>query len=250
MANPVLANGMGSPQSIYQTTTTKFHKLGTRAYMPEDGRVFRYASLAANGTALVRANLQQRRIVVVNHSNQTQATSGATLAAGATRISIDVGATDVTTDQYTDGFFQINDSVGEGFEYKIRTHSARVGAGVIVAELYDPIVIAGSTASDITLWASRWADPASSTTVSGAAGVPKVAVPLLATAAQFYWAQTWGESSILCGVAIPLGQAGIQSAATAGAVTVAAALTDQVVCQALLLTVSTEHQMVSLVIAP
>lgn len=246
MANPALTNGMGSPQSIYQTTTTQAHKIGTRGIMP-DGRVFYYSSLAAAATTLLRANLHVAQPVVANHANVTQATSGATLAAGATRVTVDIGATNVDANQYVDGFLNINDSTGEGFEYRIKAHST--GATPITMDLYDPIVIAGGTGSDVTLVANPYRNPLIAASNGLIVGVPKVGVTAHATLDTFYWMQTWGLCTVLSGVAVTLGSSAIWSA-TDGAVTIGGAVTDIHVGSALILTVSTEHQMIDLRIRP
>lgn len=63
MAHPILSNGQGSPQGIYeelivtatnQTRAEGHHPVGTRAYL-DDGRVYYYASNGA--TALTIATL-------------------------------------------------------------------------------------------------------------------------------------------------------------------------------------------------
>ena len=246
--NPFLVNGVGSPQSVWQTGTVKHHPIGTKGQL-HDGRVFYYSSLDAAATTLLRANLCVATAVVAGHANSAQATSFATLTAGAKNVTVDIGAGAVAAGQYIDGFLNINDVTGEGFDYKIRNHGTAAGSDTLTLNLYDAIVIAGGATSDITLVANPYKNPAIAAANGLIVGVPKVGVVAHATDTTYYWMQTWGLCTVLSGVAITLGGAGAWSA-TDGSLTAVAAATENAICSALILTVSTEHQMVDLRIRP
>lgn len=249
MPIPVLNDGMGARQNIHETSTVQHHALGTRASL--FGRVFYYAMQSAAATTINRAQLLTRQVVAPNHANVAQTTSGASLAAGATVVNIDVGATAVVLNEYAEGYLCINDNTGEGFLYKIRENAANAGSLPGQVILYDPIVVAGSVTSDVTLLRSEYFNPIATATLGYAVGVACTNVVAHATLRTFFWVQTWGIASVLSGVAVTLGASAIPSGATAGAATVAAAAaTDQVVGIAPILTVSTEHQPLFLRISP
>jgi hypothetical protein len=232
MARPVLMNGMASRQDIYEQSTTAYHGLGTRA-MLEDGRVFYYCG-NFQATAIATNLLLTGAARVANHNAQTQSTSGGTLLAGATKVTLDLAATTVTTSQYQDGYITFDSSTGAGQIFRIREHTTKAGAGTISVTLYDPIVVAGGTGTVISLYRNPFADPVIH--AAAAAGVaPEIGVNLIAitagsgdasssipnTTTYYFWAQTWGPCAVRYESTVAVGIAGvaINSAATAGNIT-------------------------------
>jgi hypothetical protein len=201
-------------QNARKVSSTKVHRLGSVAETA-DGRVYRYASAGASN--LVAGNLQVNAGLVANHTNRTVA---ATVAAGQTVVSVNLGATAATANQYADGFMTVNDSTGEGIQYGVAGND--INAGSAASNVYlqgdEPLVVGLTVSvSEVTLKLNTWASTVLSATgqADQPVGVPNVAV----TAAYYYWAQTGGECSVLADAStMTKGVELTISAATAGAV--------------------------------
>jgi hypothetical protein len=103
MANPRIPNGAGSPHSIYQVSTTQWHKVGQRGFL-DDGRIF-YYTRNTGASALDVGKLTVARDPVANHSNLATTTNS--LVVGQRNIivgAITPGATAITADQYAEGW--------------------------------------------------------------------------------------------------------------------------------------------------
>ena len=103
------------------TGTTKLHPYGTRMVLP-DGRVFYYGQTDGAQTA---GAICQSAVGVANH-DMDLATN--TASAGDKSVTVTLGGTAATEDQYADGYLYVNDGTGEGHNYKIRQHDA-IGSG-------------------------------------------------------------------------------------------------------------------------
>jgi hypothetical protein len=200
-------------QAARKVSADKLHRIGTIAETA-DGKVYRYAQAGASN--LVAGNLQIGPSLVANHTNRTLATGS---AIGSSTVSVPLGATAVAKDDYRDGYLSVNDGVGEGIVHLIAGNSAAAISGTTTVQLdnTEPIIVALTSGSDVTLKKNNW----SGTVLSAVgqadfpAGVPNVAV----TAAYYYWAQTGGEASVLNDAStVARGAELTISAATAGAV--------------------------------
>lgn len=78
-------------------SSIQMHNLGERAVTP-DGRSFRYVK--AGGTALVPGKLYQAPAEVTNHQNLAPTDA---VAIGATSLTVTLGATAATANQYAGG---------------------------------------------------------------------------------------------------------------------------------------------------
>ena len=221
-------------------STTQQHPLGTLGETP-DGRRFRYCE--AGGTALVAGTLQQQVAIVANHQNIAVA---AAAAIGAETVTVTLGATLASVNQYAEGFMVVNDQAGEGFTYKIKGHPAAASAGSLTLTLDDSIRVALTTSSEVCLIANPYKDIVQHpTTPTGVA----VGVPLFAMAIDnFGWIQTHGVVSCLSDAAPgSVGAALSPSNATAGALE-SGVIGQGVVGQALQTAVDTEYRAVFLTI--
>jgi hypothetical protein len=200
----------GFAQGIYQTSEAKKESLGALR-ITQDGRKFRYARAGAAALGIGKAG--QMLVATANHINRPL---GVIVPVGARVISVTVGATAVTADQYADGYFQVNDVDGEGLCIPIVSNSA-IGAagGAVFITLANPLPIALAVASDVSLIPNPWAGVTeSNTATNGFAGVAPVNVPI----GHYYWAQTGGMANVLGGaVAGAVGTKATFSGVTAGA---------------------------------
>src|SRR5258707_1312648 len=136
-------SGATGPLAYAQTSTDA--SLGTLAgakFETSDGREFVLVQNA--GTALVSGNLIQGP-VTIGSTHQNMATS--TAAIGATTVTVTLGATAVTANQYQGGFLVFNAGTGIGQTLRIQSHPAAALSATVVLTLEDPLSVA-TLASD------------------------------------------------------------------------------------------------------
>lgn len=136
--------GQGGPLGYAQTSTDL--SLGTLTgakFDTSDGREFVLIQNA--GVTLASGNLIQGPVKIgANHSNLACTTA----AIGATTITVTLGGTAVTANQYQGGFLVINAGTGIGQTLKIASHPAQSSSsGTVVLTLEDPFQVA-TLASD------------------------------------------------------------------------------------------------------
>ena len=185
----------------YEYEAVPSHPLGSIGYT-DDGRKFRYCK--NNGTnAMVAGNVQQSP---VEDTGDEDLAIAAVAAIGDKQVSL--AAATVTANQYADGYLVITVTPGEGLYYKIKSHEAAT-ADTVVINLYDPLKVALTTASNADLVANPYngviINPTSATGTP--VGVAMTAVP----ASQYTWIQVGGP--------------GVCFADASGAVTVGAIVT-------------------------
>jgi hypothetical protein len=175
----------------------------------QDGREFVYAKA---GEALSKGKLATAPAHVADHSNIAVA---AAVAVGGTTVTVTLGATAATANQYAGGLLVTSDAAGEGTSYEILSHAAVDASGVITLKLRNPIRVALTTSSEVTLVHNQFRGTLEGTVATRkAVGVPLVDV----TDQYFYWAQYRGACPVLADGAIALGNAVVPSDAVSGAV--------------------------------
>ena len=180
------------------TGTSQIHPLSTRMVLP-DGRTYYYGQ--TNGAQTAGA-ICQSAVGVANHDMDLAVN---TASAGDKSITVTVGGTAATEDQYKDGLVYVNDGTGQGHAYKIRQHDAIDSSGSGVINLYDgdPILVAFEAATIVGLAINEYKDfVVYPTTATGhAVGV----APTDFDDDDFGWLQTWGPAAVLCDVAFVIG---------------------------------------------
>lgn len=182
--------------------------LGAQA--ADGARKFRYVK--AGGTAIVPGKLQQSPAAVDNHKNLACAAA----AIGATQVTVTLGATAATANQYAEGYLIINDATGEGYTYKIKSHPAAALSTALVVTLEDPIVLALDTNSEASLVANPYNGVIVNPTTGSAAPIGMGIYPI--PAGEYGWVQTFGVVSGLADGALAAGAQLSASNAVAGAV--------------------------------
>jgi hypothetical protein len=203
-------------EEVYKTYTTAKHRLGTQIDLP-DGRRFRFAQNGA--AALAAARLVQSVVPVANHLNiPVQAAA----AAGATQISVTLGATAVAANAYRDGYVYVNDAgadtTTEGYMYRIKSHPAASGAATLTLTLYEdsPVKVALTTNSEVTLIRNKFSgviihpSPPTSLVVG--------ATPVAVDANAYFWCQTRGLCPVLTDGTLVQARSAMPSASVDGAV--------------------------------
>ena len=223
---PMLTNGVGQSQGIWDVRTSPEVAVGTRGSLP-DGRVFYYAR--NSGVALVAGNLVQSEAPATQMDDLVTDTH----AAGSTSVNV-TPITGVTYDanDFAEGYLheQSATAAGAGPLYKIKSHAAVSDATEFTVNLYDPLLVAFSAAAKSTLSKNPWQD----TVIMGAngtdlcVGVVNNVVPAGSTTKQYYWAQTWGVTCVAADSASAVGDALMRATGTAGQTLIAVA-GDQVI---------------------
>jgi len=202
MTRPIKKTGW--MQGIIAESSTKKEALGTLR-ITRDGRKFRYAK--AGTSALSAGKAGQMKAAAANHVNIAVASN---VAIGDTQMTVTLGATAASENDYEDGYLHVNDATGEGYQIPISGNSAGASAGSCVITLDDPMpvaLVAGT--SQVTLVPNPWNGVTETTTEeAGFAGVAARAV----TASYYYWSQTGGQA-----IALASGTGAVGSNVTFGA---------------------------------
>jgi hypothetical protein len=229
------------PVGPFQSETTSEAVLGQMIETP-DGRKFRYCLVG--GTALVPGKLYQSPAEVTNHQDLTPT---AATAIGDTSITVTLGATAATANQYAGGWVTVTTGTGAGYQYRISSHPAADASATLALTLDDAILVAtnaSTTRVDLVLnpYSGVILNP---TTASGAA----VGVAVYAAAASTYsWLQSGGPCAVLSDGGDAVGTEVVASNGTAGAVEDVASTTQAIVGTRMTGVATGEYGMVNLTI--
>ena len=196
-------------QSTRETSSVKQEQLGARATTP-DGREYVYVKngAAALDPGKVVANADE----VANHVNIAV---NAAAAAGDTRVQVTLGATAAAEGLYEDGFLSVTDAAGEGISYHIAGHVAGASAGDMWVELSEPLQVALTTSSQVSLHSSfSGVIIAPANQADMPVGVPNVSV----AAGAYAWVQTRGICAVWADEAVAKGSSLKAGSSVPGAV--------------------------------
>lgn len=189
-----------------------------------DGREVILVSTAA-ATTVAPGLLYQDAAIVPNHQDLTVTAYQAYSANGnvPAKVTVTLGATAATANQYAGGFLVVNDNAGEGQTLRIASHPAADSAGSLAVTLEEGASVTITTASQVCLIPAHGADIIiNPTTITGA----QVGVGLYTIAASSYgFLVSKGLTSALSAGAIGVGLGISASGSVAGAFAVAAATT-------------------------
>ena len=197
-------------------------------FTSQDGREF--VLVQNGGTALVSGVLVQSPASIgANHTGLATATA----AIGATQITVTLGGTAVTANQYAGGFAIISAGTGIGQTLRIASHPAQTStSGTVVLTLEDPLSVATLTSdskTSLTLpqYGSRYGATFTTsgvvvcpTTATGAViGATLYPIPASSTTACSYgYIQTKGFIGILNGANTSIGLDVMPGGSVAGSV--------------------------------
>ena len=175
-----------------QGTSTKYVRIGTR-YEDAFGRVYHYAYCT---TAIGRGKLAAGAAIVANHNNMSFQTAP---AVGDKDVSVTLGGTAATAEQYQDGWLVVNDGGGEGRIYPIEGHNAQTSTTgtlkVFLGEAIDTVGVLSE--ANVDLIYNRYDEllvQSSTTQTYVAAGVPNMVGGL--GASEYGYIQTWGPCAV------------------------------------------------------
>jgi hypothetical protein len=206
-------------------------RLGPRTYV--------YAK--NGGTALGIGMLAVQPTPAANHQNIAVASAA---AINAEEVTVTLGATAATSNQYEDGFLFVTDATGEGTGYRIRSNPAADASASLVLTLYDKIHTALTTSSEVCLIPNPYNGVVIAVTDQAdiPAGVPNIAV----TASYYFWLQTGGPCAVLADEAVTQGEEVVAGTSVAGAVEAADAAGEPLVGTAIIALVDEEYRPVDL----
>lgn len=203
---------MAEYQDLFSSTTTQGGpngglQLGSKAYTG-DGREYRF--VLAGATSLVPGKLYQAQA----ETTGWELISIAAAPIGATTI-VTTTAITVTLNQLAGGYLIGATTPGQGYSYRITGNTAATSA-VCTITLEDPVQIALTTGSTVTLVASPFSSIILNPTTASGAQVGVAVYPV--TNAQYGWVQVKGPAAVLAQGTIVVGENVGASSTTAGAV--------------------------------
>jgi hypothetical protein len=145
------------------------------------------------------------------------------------------------------GYMVVNDANGEGLSYRIKSSKANATTATSTdLVLYDPIVTALTTSSEVELYGSPYYDLDLSAAVTDhISGIP----PIPVTEDYYFWLQTWGPCGCLTGATTAAGDVLVPHT-TDGSVMPAAAYTSNFIGYALTAGTAGEYNGINLRVAP
>jgi len=181
---------------LYEVDVDPFAQSSTQQYplgtlLIEGERAWRYC--LNGGVALVPGfTVQSAAIASAGHS-MDMVTAAAVV--GALTVTVTPVTANVTANQYKDGYLFVNDLVGEGQCFKIKSNPAITAAATGVITLYDPVTLA----LDATTLTGLRVNPFSGvivTPVTTLTGIVLGASQIPVTAAYYAWIQSAGPAAI------------------------------------------------------
>ena len=194
------------------TTTRREHPLGAVGMTP-DGRCFRWAF---SGEAIGAGQLVMQKGAVANHDmDLATATAG---SVGDTSITVTLGATAATLNQYEDGALYTNDGTGEGHLYAIRSNPAADASASLVLTLHEKIREATSTSDTLNGLIENDYKDVEIYDADDIDGPALGVAPTEIANDTYFWLQTSGRAAVLIQGTGVLGDAVEASQTTDGAV--------------------------------
>ncbi len=222
----------------YTSGASQLFPLGSRLLY--GNTVYIYGKMGAG--AVTAGKCVTHAASIADHFDLTP-TAG--VAAGETAISVETAGTDITLNQYANGYLYVNDAAGEGQMLRIKSNPAHDHSAdpSIVITCYDDLATAITTSSRITLIP----DPRSAligqaaTTTGATMGVTVVDM----AATHFGWFAVSGPATVLTSGTLVVGNHAVPLGAV-GAVGPAAGDVIQVIGTVMIVNVTTDYSLINL----
>jgi len=242
-ADLIVGKGGSSANTVdpFAESSTQLFPLGTKLIYND--REFFYGE--CGGSAITAGKLVQHVTEVANHTN---CTATAAVDAGETAISIETaGDTDLTANQYAEGYLFVNDVDGEGQCLRVKSNPAHDHSDDPSVEItcYDDLATALTTSSQLTLMPNPFRNlvVAPATHTGSCVGATTIDM----TADYFGWFQTKGPAALLTDGTLVLTAPCVRSNGTAGSVEVLDSDEDaesQVIGQVMCVSATTEYSLI------
>ncbi len=209
MATFFTLNPGAAPSGPFNSSTEPEIALGSK-FVDQNGNAYRYVKIGAVDT--VPGKLYQAPAEITAHQNLTPAAA----SIGASTVTVTLGATAVTANQYAGGYVMVTVTPGEGYKYLIASNPAADASAAVVLTLSDPIQVAWTTSTRVDLVANPYngviVNPSTASSVAVGVSLDIVA------AGKYTWLQTGGIANVLMDGTGVVGTSMVASNATAGAV--------------------------------
>lgn len=211
IGNLIGLDGRAAGQDLFDSGLVPAHPPGFEV-TDGFGNSYRYAK--AGAVALVVGNAVQAPAQVANHQQLTPAAA----AIGDTTITATLGATAAAENQYAGGWAIIDTTPGLGQPLIIEGHAAVLSGGVITLKLGQPLRVALTTSSRVTLVPNPHVGLIAMPTTPTASYVGQVVFPM--GIGEWGWIQTGGLAPALIQGTPAVGNALSPSGTTAGALAI------------------------------
>lgn len=214
---------LSAPRQLYETGVASVDtearvELGAVGSV-DNGDQWRY--VGTGSSAVVANSLVVAGARVAAHQNIVVANG---VAVGGRSLTVTLGATASTQDQYAQGYLEVVSGTGAGTVFSVSGNSATVASGVATVVLAQPATVALDATSHVNLVANDYANVQNSATASEVLGVALTAIP----ANSWGWIKTRGEVLVTASAAVSQGAAIQQDTTNAGDVVTATSATYQV----------------------
>ena len=234
-----------SGADLLSNSSTQLMPIGAYAETP-DGRGYRYCKVGATAT------VPGKVYVAAAWDSTNQAPVGGLAVAaqsiGDTSVTL-TGSLTLAANLLQGGYLCTDVTPGQGYLYRIKANSAVSAAANCVVQLEDPLIVALTTSSKVTLVKHPY-DQVIVSPGGASTGQPVGVSNTIITAAQYGWMQTYGACTVLSGVATSISLPGVPvtvSASTAGSTIVSTAILPTI-GWAMQLFTATEYQLLYLLI--
>ena len=173
----------------FSESATPIHPLGTKG-VTTDGRIFRFTKNGA--VALTTGRLCIAADLIANHEDRAFATAG---VVGDKIVSIAIGGTAITANQYDEGYLVIIDDTGEGHTHQIVRHGTSTTGSENVSFTITPgLKEATTTSTTVTLVRNIYSGVLVSDTSQS--DIPVGVTPIAVTASYYFWLQAGGIAGV------------------------------------------------------
>lgn len=183
--------GSGGPRNDIDPFTdnhaTQRYPLGTMLRYGD--RWFRYS--LNGGSSLAVGQVIGAKAVISGHTDETVA-----MTAGESTLQFTPSGTNITANEYQDGYCSILSGTGKGYMYKILSHPVETSQAAFTITLMDPVVVTGASTPKATLIQSPYGEVVE-TAVTTRVGQPVGVAQAIITLAQYGWILTHGPAAVL-----------------------------------------------------
>lgn len=210
------ASTVAGPVTGSQFQYSPVHNPGERVALG-DGRSFRYS--VAGASNLVAGTLQLPAAEKANHY-EINPTAAITNFTTANQVTVTLGATAATLNEYYNGFLTFSSGNNVGISYLVSYNPAANSAASLQLTLYEFLQNSVATADTVDLTHNQWYNVVQSAAAAGSATTRGAGVPMIAATAGYgVWLATKGLAGCIADGTIAVGTSLVASASTAGAVT-------------------------------
>lgn len=183
-----------------------------------DGRKFRF-SVVNGSTALVAGSLNLPAAEKTNHY-EINPTAAITNFTTVNQVTVTLGATAATANEYWNGFLVFSSGNNQGIEYQVSYNPAASSSGSLTLTLFDFLQNSVATSDTVDLVHNQWVNVVQSAAASASQTTRGAGVAMVSASANYgVWLATKGIAPCIADGTVAVGTDLVASTSTAGAVT-------------------------------